>query len=256
MFPKKLVQRHISNLRLHLSDLGLASFLILLPYHGQPFVEFVDLAVPRYCCLVSTTLSLHLSARLHAPGPKSIQRNRRHQWKNCRKAQAQMDSLKQTKIALAYGFRIELLQRLPEEIDVLPFLGILAHLLHRRLQCVRHAARTLRRLGGVLANVFNDRPQIQAGTPVHIAHVRQKYVGLMAGAKWIVPRKERSPRSLLLALLQLHLPIGRTSVQLLRKTVPAIQALRLASGTSIPRGRWPRLAVAIVSSRPLHQRSN
>ena len=65
-------------------------------------------------------------------------------------------------------------------------MSVLAHLIDRVSQDIAQLLGTLWRLGGVLANVLHDGPQVQAGAPVDITHVGQHDVGFVAAGQGIV----------------------------------------------------------------------
>ena len=67
ILPIELIQRQVSDLRLHRSQLVSAGPLVLLPHQGETLVELINLALPRHSRLLPTAVALHFCGRFHAP---------------------------------------------------------------------------------------------------------------------------------------------------------------------------------------------
>ena len=251
--PKKLIQRSVSNCCVHVRNLRPAFLRILLDHQLPALIELVDFAEPSNRHIVAAPLSLNLRIALQTPRPQSVQRNDWKQWENTWQTNTNIHGLEHGEIPITNRFRIELLERLPQKVHRLAFPSILAHLLGRSPQRVRHAAGSLRRLGRVFANVFDNSPKIQTRPPINITKVRQQHVSIIACAQGIVSRKASVPRPFAIPLLQLHLPLAISPHKLLWKTITTIQTPWLSSRARIFLSRKTICAMPVMPPASLHQ---
>ena len=160
------------------------------------------------------------------------------------------------KIALTHCSREETLDRAAQEVRAFALGHILAHLVHRIVQHIFEFPRSFRRFRRVLRHVLHHSPQIQARPPIHIPHVGQQHVLLIAATQLVVPRKARMPLPFAIALLKLHPSLAATLEQFMRKTVPTNRARLFATSTRMHAKLRPLLLVHRVPFNPLHKRSH
>ena len=214
-------------------------------------IETVHLAVVDHGFVIVEVPELR--TRLHCTSAGGIQRHHVDQRQDHGQPQAEMHGFEDAVISTTNSPGVELLKARSEEVAGLAIWSVPTHFTHDISKQLPGWSGALWRLGGVLADVLDDRPEIQHRPPIHIPQVRKQQVRVMTANERVVPRHPQEPGARLLAFLHPSRRRPKARPQIVWKTIAARRALAPTSRASMhTEFRWPS-EMQIVARTGLHQ---